>query len=100
MSLTTVLIALLAAGLLAALVAVERLWRRLQHVGRSATRLKAETKDQQRQLVKQKEELATLTRQLAEARQSLLARTVAGTSSREERTDEFERTVILPGQSG
>lgn len=94
LSLSTLAAGLLVPALGASLFVLDRLWRRLQSEQKACSKLKAENKELQRQLVKQKEEAATRQRELDAARQSLLARTAVATPTAPARED-FDRTVVL-----
>lgn len=93
-SLPTLLAGLLVPVLLALVFVLDRLWRKLQGAQRALARIKAENKELQRQLVKQKDEAAARARELDAARQSLLQRAAAATPATPARSD-FDRTVVL-----
>ncbi len=93
-SLPILLAALLVPVLIALVVVLDRLWRKLQDAQRALVRLKADNKELHRQLVRQKDETAARSRELDAARQALLARSSTATPATPAH-DDFDRTVVL-----
>jgi hypothetical protein len=103
-SLSTLLATLLGVAFLAALVVIDRLWRGHDRLQRQLRRTTADADELKKRLVDATHKSAQAARELAHARQALLARSVPAAASAapasvpadiEVETMDFERTIVL-----